>query len=171
MNKKFMRKAFYILPVLGLLKAGAVKAICPLCTVTVIAATGLSRWLGIDDVISGLWIGGVTVSLIVWTLDYLGKKDWRFKYDIPAVSLGYYILIYASLLLGDLVFHPKNTLWGIDKLILGTIIGSIFFLAAVLGYEYLKKKNDGKAHFPYEKVALPVGALLALSGVFYLITK
>jgi len=166
-----MRKAFYILPVLGLLKAGAAKAICPLCTVTVVAATGLSRWLGIDDVISGLWIGGVTVSLIVWTLDYMEKKQWRFQYDIPVVSLSYYILIYVSFMIGDLILHPGNTLWGIDKLILGAIIGSIFFLAAVFGYEYLKKKNNNKAHFPYEKVALPVGTLVVLSAIFYFITK
>ncbi len=166
-----MRKAFYIvLPGLAFFKAAAVSAICPLCTVTVVAATGLSRWLGIDDVISGLWIGGVTISMIVWTLDYFGKKNWRFKYDIPVVWLGYYVLIYASLLLGDLVFHPGNILWGIDKLILGVIIGSIFFMAAVYGYEYLKKKNQGKAHFPYEKVAMPVGMLLVLSGIFYFIT-
>lgn len=165
-----MKKALYIIPVLGLLKANIAQAICPVCTVTVVAATGLSRWLGIDDVITGLWIGGVTVSMIVWTLDYMDKKKWRFKNDTPVISLAYYILIYGSLLYGDLVFHPGNTFLGIDKLIFGIILGSLFFLGAVYAYEYLKKKN-GKAHFPYEKVAMPVGTLAALSLIFYFITR
>jgi len=54
-------------------------AVCPICTVVIGAGVGLSRWLGIDDTISGLWIGGLIISMIVWTINWLGKKNIRFK--------------------------------------------------------------------------------------------
>ena len=36
---------------------------CPVCAVAVGVGLGLSRWLKIDDAISGLWIGALIVSL------------------------------------------------------------------------------------------------------------
>ena len=45
--------------------ASAVKAICPLCVVAVGAGLGLSRWLGVDDVVSSIWIGALLVSMIL----------------------------------------------------------------------------------------------------------
>jgi hypothetical protein len=35
----------------------------------------------------------------------------------------------------------------------------------------LKQKNGGKAHFPFEKVVLPVAPLIILSVIFYFVTK
>ena len=49
-------------------------AMCPLCTVAVTAGLGLSRFLGIDDAISGLWIGGIIVSTSYWFSEWLKKK-------------------------------------------------------------------------------------------------
>jgi len=53
-------------------------AVCPICTLAVGAGVGLSRWLGIDDTISGLWVGGLIVSLIYWTIDWLGEEKYSF---------------------------------------------------------------------------------------------
>jgi hypothetical protein len=56
-------------------------------------------------------------------------------------------------------------------LILGIMEGStVFFFAAKL-YELLKERNNGRAHFPYEKIAFPVIALLILTAIFYFLTK
>ena len=77
-----MRKnSLYIFPIIavGLLFAKKALAVCPICTVAAATGIGFSRWLGIDDTITGLWIGGLTVSLITWTIDWLGKKNIRFK--------------------------------------------------------------------------------------------
>jgi hypothetical protein len=35
----------------------------------------------------------------------------------------------------------------------------------------MKKKNGGHAHFPMEKVIIPIVALIIVSGIFYLLTK
>jgi hypothetical protein len=51
------------------------------------------------------------------------------------------------------------------------VIGATFFYTAEKIYHSLKKKNSNHAHFPFEKVVLPVATLLILSGVFYFITK
>jgi hypothetical protein len=80
-------------------------------------------------------------------------------------------MTFGPLFWGKIIGHPANQLWGLDKLVLGTIIGSLFFLAGYIGYNYLKAKNGGHAHFPFQKVVMPVGPIVILSIIFYLITK
>ena len=74
-----MKNIRKIMPFVALLFALPVKAFCPVCTVAVGAGLGLARWLRIDDTISGLWIGGLTISMIMWTLSWLAKKNINFK--------------------------------------------------------------------------------------------
>src|SRR4030065_1479618 len=72
-------------------------AVCPVCTVAVGAGLGLAEWLGIDDMISGLWIGALIVSMSLWTINWLNKKEIRFKGRKILVVLGYYFLIIGPL--------------------------------------------------------------------------
>ena len=39
------------------------------------------------------------------------------------------------------IWHPFNILWGVNKLVLGIVMGSIVFSIGGSFYEYLKKKN------------------------------
>ena len=156
---------------LGLAFALPAKAVCPVCTVAVAAGLGLSRWLGIDDTVSGLWIGAVTVSISMWTINWLDKKNWRFKGRKILITLAWYALIVAPLFFTNIMGHPLNKIWEVDKLLIGIIIGSIIFFAMSMWYEYLKKKNNGHAYFPYQKIIMPVGSLVLLSLIFYFITK
>ena len=66
--------------------------------------------------------------------------------------------------------NPLNKLWGIDRLLLGIIIGSILFFAGATSYAYMKEKHGGRAYFPFQKVVMPVAPLLIMSIVFYFIT-
>lgn len=150
--------------------AGKALAVCPVCTVAVGACIGLSRWLGIDDIISGLWIGGLTVSLIIWTINWLDKKNIHFKGRKISVLVGYYLMIFVPLYFTGIVGHPFNKILGVDKLIFGAIIGSILFFFGAKYYEYLKNKNDGKAYFPFQKVVMPIAPLLVLSIILYFFT-
>ena len=165
-----------ILSLFGLLSAKSVFAICPVCTVAVGAGVGLSRWLGIDDTIVGLWIGGLTVSLIMWTVDWLDRKNWKFKGRKILITLGYYALIVVPLFyvkIGGttIMGHPFNKMWGIDKLLLGIIVGSVFFFLGSLSYIHFKKKNNNRAHFPFQKIAMAICPLIVLSVIFYWLTK
>jgi len=146
-------------------------AVCPVCTVAVAGGVGLSRWLGIDDSITGIWIGGLSVSVSLWTIDWLKRKSINFPFRKILTFLVYYITVIASLNLSDFLWHPLNKLWGIDKLILGIILGTIFFFVGNFSYTYLKNKNGGRAYFPFQKVVMPVASLLIVSLIFYFVIK
>lgn len=153
--------------------AQKVWAVCPICTVGVTIGVGLSRWLGIDDTITGLWIGGLVVSMITWTLSWLDKKNIKFKGRMIITILAYYLLIVVPLYFTNIIGNPLNTLCacGLDKLLFGIIIGSFAFWFGASWYYYLKKKNNNKAYFPFQKVLMPIAPLIILSIIFYFLTK
>lgn len=147
------------------------KAFCPVCTIAVGLGVGLSRWLKVDDLLSGAWIGGLVVSMILWTEDWLSKKKINFNFSLPAIAVFYYLIIILPLYFTGIMGHPLNQLWGIDKLLLGIIAGSLVFLLSVGVNSFLKKKNQGKVYFPYQKVVLPVSFLIIISLIFYILLK
>ncbi len=160
-----------ILSVLLLLPISSAKAvpICVLCTVAVGVGVGFSRWLGVDDTITGLWIGGLAASISLWTINWLNNKKVRFFGRQPLIFAVYYASIIWPLYHYDITGHPLNKLWGIDKLVLGMIFGTIGLIAGVWLNEYLKKRNNNKVYFPFQRVVAPVGILAVLSLAFYLI--
>ena len=147
---------------------------CPVCTVAVAGGLGLSRFLGIDDSVTGVWVGGLILSLSFWFLNWTQRKGWlkkinaRITFSLMALSL--YLMTFVPLQLTNFIGHPANKVWGIDKLIFGTIIGSVGFLFGI----YLDKKQReiyGKQFFQFQKVAFPVSALLIACCILYLAIK
>jgi hypothetical protein len=154
------------------------QAVCPVCTIAVTAGVGLSRWLGVDDTITGLWIGGVIVSLIVWSVNWTDDHHIRFKGKTLITAVFYYLLVFAPLYLAGLIGQRDpllgfrvNTLFGVDKLVMGIGVGSLAFSAGAWAYERLKERNKGHAYFPFQKVIMPLVPLILLTPVFYLLTK
>jgi hypothetical protein len=145
---------------------------CPICTVTVIAGLGLSRLLGIDDLITSIWIGAFILSFSFVTIDWI-KKKWpklpTTYYQLPTFVL-IYLLVLIPLKLNHSIGIPKNTFWGIDKIILGTFIGSVVFLIGVWADKYQRRKFK-KIFFPFQKVVFPVSILIITSLVFYFVMK
>ncbi|HBH46904.1 MAG TPA: hypothetical protein DDX47_06110 [Candidatus Jacksonbacteria bacterium] len=171
LNKKYKLVLISLITAAGLLKTGVVQAVCPVCTIAVGAGVGLAQWLGIDDTVTGVWVGGLTVSMIFWTINFLaGKKINWWRRDF-IIALVYYLMIVIPLSYSGLIGHPQNTLVGVDKLLLGAIFGSLGFFLGVRAYEVVKRKNHDRAYFPFQKVAMPVAPLIILSFIFYLITK
>lgn len=167
-----MKKIFGTISIITMaLWALPAKAVCPVCTVAVAGGLGLSRWLGIDDTITGLWAGALVASATFWTINWLNKKNIKFYGRKILVAVFWYGLTFVPLHYMDIIGHPYNKLWNVDKFILGVTIGSLVFAIANKIYDYIKAKNNGKAHFPYEKVAIPVASLAILSAVFYFITR
>lgn len=157
--------------------AQTVYAVCPICTVAVGAGLGLSRWLGIDDAVSGVWVGGIVLSSSFWLIDWLEKKNFKnllFYYKIKyknwlVVALMYFIVL-VPLWTSQMIGHPFNTILGVDKLVFGTVIGSLAFLSGM----YLDKRVrevKGKQFFNFQKVAFPLGALILASVLLFLITS
>ncbi len=141
--------------------------VCPVCVVAIGAGLGFSRWFGIDDVVSSVWIGAFMIAIISWTLDYMKKKKWSFTDDGIVITLAYVLLTYIPLYYAGIVGHPLNQIWGLDKIIVGSVMG---FIVLYLGHWfnlYLKKQNNGKVFFPYQRVVVPVIFLLVTSFILY----
>ena len=144
-------------------------AMCPVCTVAVGAGLGFSRYLGIDDTITGVWIGGLFASSTMWLIGWLEKKNIKIWWSKLLAYLGMYGLLALSFYFLDVVGHPTNQLWGIDKVVLGTVLGSLIFVGFAKLHLYLKKRNGDKVFFPFQKVIFTYGSLVLLTVVFYLL--
>ena len=166
MKKKYFLSLTFLVAT-GLFFSNIAKAMCPVCVVAVGAGLGFSRWLGVDDVITSIWIGALLLAIIMWTLTWFKKKGWVFSYDWIVVALAYYLLTYVPLYYVGILGHPLNTIFGMDKIIFGTAVGTVVFLLAHHLHLYLKQKNGGKSFFPYQKVVFPFSALLITSLIFY----
>lgn len=155
--------------ILGISFASFANAVCPLCVVAVGAGLGLSRWLGVDDVISSMWIGALLYSLSMWTVTYFENKNWKFNFYRTAIFLFYYLLTFVPLYYYEIIGHPFNKIFGIDKIVFGATLGTIIFFVSYQLHLYLKKKNGDKVFFNYQKVVLPVLILLIISLIIYFI--
>lgn len=153
----------------GFFWANMAKAVCPVCIVAVGAGLGFSRWFGVDDVVSSVWIGGLLASMSIWTIIWLNKKNWGFKYENIIIPAAYYLLTLVPLYFADIAGHPLNKIFGIDKILFGSIAGTILFLLAVQLHKFLKIKNGGKSFFSFQKVVLPVVVLALTSLLFYIL--
>jgi len=153
------------------LVAPQVFAVCPVCSIAVGAGIGFSRWLGVDDLITGLWVGALVVSMIMWTINWFNKKNIKFKFSSLIISLSYYLLVVIPLFFTGIIGHLNPFFLFLDKLSVGIIIGSVIFWVMEKWYSYLKNKNNGHAYFPFQKVAMPVGALIILSLFLSLLLK
>jgi len=165
-------KIFLPFLIFFLFLAKSVFAVCPLCTVAVVGGLEISRILGVDDLVSSIWIGGLIISLGFWLSDFLAKKNflkpiWR---EVLSLAL-FYLLTIPFLFWGRMINVAGNVFWGIDKVILGIIIGSIIFVFGVLTDKFLRKINHGEVFIYYQKVLVPVLFLTFVSLIFYLLTS
>ncbi|MDR1071728.1 MAG: hypothetical protein LBL21_03750 [Rickettsiales bacterium] len=143
----------------------AAHAVCPVCTVAVGAGLEGARMLGVDDAITGVWAGAFTLIMVFWTAKYMSRKG------IENAIWYIFDLVVWYAMLGLVYFMPsmnygENTLFGIDKFLLGIVAGTIVFYAAEKWNARLLRKNGGKSRFKFQKVIIPFGSLLCLSGVF-----
>jgi len=168
-DKTLLKLSF--LTVIGLLIAGSVRAVCPVCTIAVSAGLGLCRWLGVDDMISGVWIGGLIISSSIWTLSWLKIKQKNFRLSWLIVPALFYITVLLPLWKLNIIGHPFNRFYGIDKLIFGIASGTIAFLVGVWLDSFLRKRNNGNQFFKFQKVVVPVLLLIIFSLISYLICK
>lgn len=146
-------------------------AVCPLCTVAVGAGVGLSRWLGIDDTITGIWIGGLILSSGLWLADWIEKRNWKIPNKKILSVAFFYLIVVLPMKWGNMIGLPGNILFGVDKLFLGIIIGSLVFVSSVFLDKFLRKINKQEVAFYYQKVIIPVFLLSISSFIFYLITN
>ncbi len=150
-------------------------AVCPLCTIAAAGGLALAKKWGIDELIVGLWIGGLLLSLVYWAEDFFEKKKIKFKGRFFFNTLFWYFLTFFPLYLGSFLFAPESTFFFLgmfwDKILVGGVVGSFAFLAGAESYFWMKEKHGSHAYFPFQKVVMPLFPLIVLSILFYFLTK
>jgi len=153
---------------------GDAMAVCPVCTVAVGAGLEGARLLGVEDVITGIWAGGLTLSVSAWTANVLHNKGVKnaFWYILNFVT--YYALLAAVYFVpagNPIVRFDENCMWGIDQFLLGAIVGTLTFFGMQKWYQHIKAANGGHAQYPFQKVVMPFGGLLIVTVIFWAIIR
>ncbi|MBE6450484.1 MAG: hypothetical protein E7016_00795 [Alphaproteobacteria bacterium] len=140
---------------------------CAVCTIAVGASLEIARKLGVDDSVVGVWAGAFLVLLGYWTIKWFDKKNWHFKgrdFIILVTSVAMIGFMYIS----QLEYHAEVIgIFYLDPFLFSTIAGAVVLVLSSDFYQWMKKKNGGHAHFPFEKVFVPVASLFLLSAYFY----
>ncbi len=155
---------------IGTVSVPIVNAQCQICTLVVGAGVGLSRWLGIDDTISGVWVGGLMVSLVLGTVAWVERKGLSFAGAGLVTAAILYVSVLGPLYYFGVIGQCANKLWGMDKLVIGIVAGSVLFYLGTRWYQRIKRRR-GHAYFPFQKVVMPIAPLIIVSGIFYYLVK
>jgi hypothetical protein len=164
-----MKNIKYSIPLslAGLVLATPVYAHCPLCVAGAGAGLSLSRVLGIDDSITGVWMAAFLGATGFWINNSL-KKTY-----IPLQKLIIYIAIFATTILSfyrlGLINEHNGLIFNLPKLTFGMIIGGVLLYLVDKANLLIKEKN-GKVLFPYQSIVLMLGSMVILSiGIYILI--
>ena len=146
--------------------------VCAMCVVAVGSGLAISRWLGVDDVLMGIWLGALILSLSSFGSNLIAKrwlKKGTSRYGVLAVVL---ISLFALLYFTG-TFDKSDRLWGVSKLLLGMGVGMAALLAGLATDKLLRRlKNDGgKPYFPFQKVVVPFVWELVVSFVVWFLTR
>ena len=141
---------------------------CAVCTVAIGASLSIARRMGVKDEVVGVWTGAMLAILGYWLIRWFEKRKWYFSgrdnwlmiLSIASVGFVYF---------GDLSYNPILFLGFlyIDSFLFATLVGAVGFIFAMKFYEWMKAHNGGHAHFPFEKVVVPVLTVFILSLLFH----
>ncbi|MBD5389089.1 hypothetical protein HDR63_02435 [bacterium] len=137
---------------------------CPVCTIAIGAALPVTRRMGVSDAVVGVWAGALLVIVGYWILKFMDGRGWRFS-GRNALVLALSVASIGFAYLGP-VTYKACTYMGIiqlDPLLMGTLVGAALFILTEKIYDIMKAKNGGHAHFPFEKVVLPIVVLAGAS--------
>lgn len=140
---------------------------CPLCTAATGSVVAATRFYGVDDLIVGTFIGGFVISSAFWFNNILRKRNKNKNY-IPFQLVGILLL---SLVLTILTFHTIGltsvTLFGVDRILLGLLIGSFITLIAFRFHDFLKRSNGNKSYIPFQVILITLAFLLVATFGYY----
>lgn len=144
---------------------------CAVCVIAISSGLGISRALGIDDSMTGVWIGALLLSLSLFTDAWLKKKWPQFRFSTLVSFASVYLLTLPFFFIFDL-FSAGGQIFGVSRLLLGMILGSIFLLLGLYTDRILRQlKDDHKVFFPFQKVIVPVIFLLLATLFTYILVS
>ena len=174
--KTNLLKPFAAVAVAALAAANSALAHCPLCAAATAGGVAATRLLGVDDTVTGTFVGGFVVSTGLWFDNWLRKKKKGGEFlpfqtaIVLLLSVAFTILtFYMARLIGSP--DPAFRMLGVDKLVLGTLVGTAVTLGAFELHKRVKAANSGKALVPFQGIVFTL-VLLAVTGtIFYFMTR
>ena len=133
---------------------------CAVCTVAIGATLSISRRLGVCDNAIAIWVGAFLVLMGYWLIKWFDKKNWHFW------GRNVILMLVSFSMIGGLYIHHLNynpCFWFLDSFMIYALVGGAIYILSQKLYEWMKRRNGGHAHFPFEKVVLAIGALLVAS--------
>ena len=162
--KKLLGGALAMLPT-----AAVANPACPICTIAIGAGVGVAESLGVPSVVVGIWAGALLTLLGYWMIKFFDKRGWKF-WGRDVLLIGVSVAMIGFAYVGDLQYTPQE-IWSViylDPILFGALLGMVVLIVVEKLYEWMKRKNGGHAHFPFERVVLPVVALALVSwGICY----
>lgn len=146
-----------------------VHAQCPVCIVTVGGGLLIAKKLGVDDLLTALWISGLNVAISFWFVSFIKKP--KFLKNPLLWTFIMFTSTYIYLVGTKQMFHKNNTFIHMDKVLIGLVVGTFVWLLGIGMDRLIRKYNGGKVLFAYQKVIMPLLLLLATSGFFMVLMK
>src|SRR3989344_3853252 len=107
---------------------------CPLCTGATIVGVGITRSLGWDDSIVGVFVGAMIISSALWMNNIFKKRNMggNALLRITSITIATLVLTFLTFYYAGL-FGLGNTyrIFGIEKIVFGAISGS---LVSIMGF-------------------------------------
>ncbi|OGM59046.1 hypothetical protein A3A75_05240 [Candidatus Woesebacteria bacterium RIFCSPLOWO2_01_FULL_39_10] len=142
---------------------------CPLCVAGAAAGITLTRWVGVDDSITGIWIGAFLGASSFWLLRILGQKNKIFFNRF--IRFIVYVFIFVITLWSFYRFNlvgKMGDVFGFDKLTFGMVVGALVFYLVDILNGYIKRKN-GKSLFPYQSIVFSLSSMVLSSVAVYIL--
>lgn len=147
----------------------AVNAQCPVCIVTVGGGLLLAKKLGMDSLLTALWISGLNTALSFWFVSFIRKPKFLKNPFIWTTIM--FISTYIYLVSTRQMYHKNDTFIHVDKVLMGLIVGTLVWLLGIGVDKLIRKFNGGRILFSYQKVIIPLTLLVMATGIFAIFIK
>ena len=174
-SHRYKMLGLFLIPLLSLIVIlPGVMAMCPLCTAGTIIGVGVTRSLGWDDSIVGLFVGAMIVSTALWINNIMKKRNigGNAFLRIGSITVATFVLTVLSFYYTG-IFGPANTyrIFGMEKIIFGSISGAVVSFAAFFASNEIKRRNGKRVLFHYQSMVLTFGALILNALLFWVVFR
>ena len=165
-----MKFLIWMISLVVSVKAFAIAQACTVvCPVALSRCLAIAGKLGVPNEVIGVLFGALLAVLGYWLIQFFEKRNWNFpgrNVILMLLSLASVAFVYDNT---SLTYEAKHYLYflNIDSFLLATILGALTHIAGVHLYAWMKAKNGGHAHFPFEKVVVPIVLDLVMCALFW----
>lgn len=136
----------------------------PVCAIGIASGLGISRWLGIDDLTTGLWIGALILAVSIQINMLLNKKGKGFSHSFWVIFLSAYALSFLPILKPIIQDHSCY-IYGVPRVILGSLLGILVLFSVDKVNNLIINKHNNKVYFYYQRVIIPLVGLIIVSMI------